>query len=93
MFVFLTDSSCVTSEKSKNNREVIMPKNKKTFEENLIQLEEIISRLENGETNLDECIEIYEKGITLSKECMKMLDDAQQKVNMVTKQNTEADGE
>ena len=70
-----------------------MPKNKKTFEDNLIQLEEIISRLENGDTNLDECIEIYEKGILLSKECMKMLDDAQQKVNMVSKQNTENDGE
>lgn len=70
-----------------------MPKTKMTFEENLIQLEEIISRLENGEANLDECIEIYEKGINLSKECMKMLDNAQQKVNMVTKQNTEVDGE
>ena len=70
-----------------------MPKAKNTFENNLVQLEDIIQRLENGEAKLDECIEIYEKGIALSKECMKMLDEAQQKVNIVAKQNTEDDGE
>ena len=71
-----------------------MAKEKKTFEENLQQLEGIITKLENGDAKLDECIEIYEKGIALSKECIKMLDDAQQKVNIVAQQNTqETDGE
>ncbi len=71
-----------------------MAKAKMTFEENLQQLEDIINKLENGDAKLDECIEIYEKGIALSKECMKMLDDAQQKVNIVAQQNTkETDGE
>ncbi len=70
-----------------------MSKDKKTFEDNIVQLEEIISRLESGDVKLDECIEIYEKGINLSKECMKMLEDAHQRVNIIVKQNTEADGE
>lgn len=61
-----------------------MAEKKKTFEENLAQLEKIISELESGEAPLDECIAMFESGVKLSGECLKMIDDAQQKITLLT---------
>ena len=46
---------------------------KKTFEDKMLMLEEITNKLQKGEASLDECINLYEKGVALSAECMKML--------------------
>lgn len=51
--------------------------NKKTFEDNLKELEEIATKLETGNLGLDEAIEEFEKGMKLSKECTKKLDEAE----------------
>ena len=45
--------------------------NKKTFEDNLKELEEVATKLETGNLGLDEAIEEFEKGMKLSKECTK----------------------
>lgn len=58
-------------------------KDKKTFEENLKELEEIAKKLESGNLNLDEAIKEFEKGMNLSKECTKTLDLAEKKINML----------
>ena len=47
--------------------------NKKTFEDNLKELEEIAPKLETGNLGLDEALEEFEKGMKLSKECTKKL--------------------
>lgn len=63
---------------------------KKTFEDKIQMLEEIIDKLQKGEASLDECIKLYEKGTVLSAECIKMLENAEQKVNMISNgKNTE----
>ena len=41
---------------------------KKTFETNIEELEKIIADLENGDAPLDKCIEMFEKGVSLSGE-------------------------
>lgn len=56
---------------------------KKTFEDNLKELEDIATKLENGNLNLDEAIEEFEKGMKLSKECTKKLDEAEKKINIL----------
>lgn len=56
---------------------------KKTFENNIEELEKIINSLENGTAPLDECIKLFEKGVKLSDECLKMLDTAQQKITLL----------
>ncbi|MGM9551840.1 MAG: exodeoxyribonuclease VII small subunit [Clostridia bacterium] len=55
-----------------------------TFEESLKELEETVKKLENGETTLEEAITLFEKGVTLTKNCRKLLDDAQLRVKKVT---------
>ncbi|MGH7260543.1 MAG: exodeoxyribonuclease VII small subunit [Nitrospiraceae bacterium] len=53
------------------------------FEQALARLETIVSELENGDLSLDESLKIFEEGIKLSKTCLKMLDDAEHKVEIL----------
>ncbi|EFQ58215.1 exodeoxyribonuclease VII small subunit [Streptococcus downei] len=54
-----------------------MPSKKKTFEENLQDLEAIVTRLENGDVPLEEAISEFQKGMVLSKNLQKTLEDAE----------------
>jgi exodeoxyribonuclease VII small subunit len=53
------------------------------FEKALARLETIVSELERGELSLDESLKIFEEGVKLSKTCLKMLDDAERKVEIL----------
>ena len=53
-----------------------MPK-KKTFEEQLQELEAIVTKLENGDVALEDAIEAFQQGMILSKELQKTLDSAE----------------
>ena len=57
------------------------------FEEAMKQLEETVKKLESGETTLDEAMELFEKGVSLSKTCQKLLSEAQLKVTKLIAQN------
>ena len=57
---------------------------KLTFEQALEQLEQIVSRIEQGETSLEESIEKYAEGITLIKQCRKILDAAEKKIQLLS---------
>ncbi len=60
-----------------------MAKEKKNFEKSLNELEEIVEKLERGEMSLDESIEIFQKGVTLSKDLSKMLDEIEKKITIL----------
>lgn len=53
------------------------------FEHAMARLETIVSELEKGELSLDDSLKIFEEGIKLSKTCLKMLDDAERKVEIL----------
>ncbi len=53
------------------------------FEQALARLETIVTELERGELPLDESLKIFEEGIKLSKTCLKVLDDAERKVEIL----------
>lgn len=53
------------------------------FEDALARLETIVTELEKGDLPLDESLKIFEEGIKLSKTCLKMLDDAERKVEIL----------
>ena len=53
------------------------------FEKSIKELEDIVSKLEKGEAGLDESLELFERGIKLSRECNDMLDKAEKKVSVL----------
>ena len=58
---------------------------KKTFEENMSRLEEIVSLLERGDATLGDSMELFEEGTKLVNSCRKELDTAEQKVVKLSK--------
>ncbi|HIY91529.1 exodeoxyribonuclease VII small subunit [Companilactobacillus sp. HBUAS56275] len=60
-----------------------MAEKKKSFEENLADLEAIVTNLEAGNVPLEEAMEKFKKGVTLSKELEKTLSDAEETVTKV----------
>ena len=53
---------------------------KKTFEEQIARLEEIVSMLERGDAQLADSLALFEEGTKLIASCSKQLDQAEQKV-------------
>ena len=53
---------------------------KKSFEESLARLDEIVRHLEKGDLPLSESLALFEEGTALMSQCSKMLDEAEQRV-------------
>ena len=53
------------------------------FEDALARLETIVTELEKGDLPLNDSLKMFEEGIKLSKTCLKMLDDAERKVEIM----------
>ena len=56
---------------------------KKTFEENMARLEEIVGKLEKGDAPLSDSLKLFEEGTKLSASLGKLLDKAEQKVTVM----------
>ena len=61
-----------------------MAEKKKTFEEAMSRLDEIVTRLVKGDTPLEESLKLFEEGTKLMKQCSGLLDKAEQKVQQLT---------
>jgi exodeoxyribonuclease VII small subunit len=53
------------------------------FEKRLGRLEEIVEKMEGGELQLEESLQLFEEGVRLSKECHGLLSAAEQKVKVL----------
>lgn len=53
------------------------------FEESIKELEKIVASLEKGDIGLEESLDLFERGIKLSKACNEMLDKAEKKVSVL----------
>ena len=60
-------------------------KKEQSFEEMLKRLEEIVRALDTVDTPLDVSLALFEEGAGLVKRCTEKLDQAQQKVNVLTR--------
>ena len=56
---------------------------KLSFEEALAQLEKIVSQLESGNAELENSIELYERGTALKAHCEARLKEAEAKVEKI----------
>jgi exodeoxyribonuclease VII small subunit len=52
----------------------------------MARLETIVAELEKGDLPLDDSLKIFEEGIRLSKTCLKMLEDAERKVEILVQE-------
>ena len=55
------------------------------FEKAMNRIEQIVEELERGELDIDKSLEIFEEGIKMSRVCSKKLNEAEQKIEKLTK--------
>lgn len=53
------------------------------FEDAIARLETIVGQLEKGDLPLEESLKIFEEGVRLSKNCLKVLNEAERKVEIL----------
>ncbi len=58
--------------------------NKFNFEEKLQELEQLVTRMEDGNLGLEDSLKAFEDGVKLVKECQQALEAAEQKVKVLT---------
>jgi len=58
---------------------------KKNFEKALVDLENIVQRLDENDLSLDEALSLFEEGIKLSRFCSQKLDSVEKKVEILLK--------
>jgi len=59
------------------------------FEASLSQLEQLVDQMEDGDLSLEESLKAFEAGVKLTRECQRALRDAEQKVEVLMRENDE----
>ncbi|MET4160801.1 exodeoxyribonuclease VII small subunit [Marinobacterium sp. MBR-111] len=62
---------------------------KPDFEHALSELESLVVRLEQGDLPIEEALASFEQGVRLTRECQTILQQAEQKVQLLTEQDGE----
>ena len=63
-----------------------------TFEDSLARLEQIVSQLETGNLPLEESLRVFEEGVTLARRCARYLEEAEKRIELLTKDEAGAPG-
>ena len=58
--------------------------NSATFEENFARLQQVVTKLSEGNLTLQEALSAYEEGMSLAERCAHMLDEAELRVKQVS---------
>jgi exodeoxyribonuclease VII small subunit len=56
-----------------------------TYEQRIEKLKQIIEKIEDGNTSLDESIRLYEQGAVLVRQCETMLSEAEVKITTLSR--------
>ena len=60
------------------------------FEKSLNELEDLVDRMEQGDSSLEDSLKDFERGIELTRNCQTALTEAEQKVQILLKKNGKA---
>jgi exodeoxyribonuclease VII small subunit len=84
----------VTSKKSSTDAEGAAPAQTAPaeFERSLSELEAIVEQLEQGDLSLDDSLKQFERGVQLTRACQSALKQAEQKVEILLRKTSQADG-
>ena len=66
-----------------------MKKEEQNFEDLMKRLEEVTTKLEKEELNLDESVTLFEEGMNLSKKCNETLENAEKRISILLEKNGE----
>jgi exodeoxyribonuclease VII small subunit len=61
------------------------PAKAESFEKNLERLDAIVRQLEDADLSLEKALQLYEEGMKLSELCHKQLEEAEGRVEILTK--------
>lgn len=64
-----------------------MVKKERKFDESLKELEEIVEKLEQGDIPLEEALDRFQEGISLSRELKKKLQNAEETLAKIVTEN------
>lgn len=53
----------------------------------MIELEELVERMEHGEQSLEDSLKDFERGIALTRRCQKSLQETEQKIQQLIEKN------
>jgi exodeoxyribonuclease VII small subunit len=56
-----------------------------TYEQKIEKLRQIIERIEDGNTSLDESLRLYEQGAALVKQCEILLNEAEVRITTLSR--------
>ena len=54
------------------------------FNKGLLQLEEIINKMESGELSLEDSLKYFEEGVKIHRQCHAALTDAEQRISVLS---------
>ena len=60
-----------------------------SYEQALLELEELVNTLETGENDLESTLLYYERGQSLASHCISLLDNAELKIEDISKEENE----
>jgi len=60
-----------------------------TFEKTFKELNDLVEKMEHGDLSLEQSLDCFEKGVKLSKTCQQLLENAEQKIETLLKNNNE----
>ena len=55
------------------------------------ELESLVESLEKGDLSLEESLKSFERGVELTRSCQRALEEAEQKVRILSKDNVQAE--
>ncbi len=61
-----------------------------TFEDALQRLERIVDQLEAGNLGLEESLRVFEEGVGLARRCATYLDEAEKRIELLTRDESGA---
>ena len=66
---------------------IVVAKKASTLESSLAEISRLVEQMEHNELSLEQSLAAFERGVTLIKHCQKILTEAEQKVEILMKQN------
>jgi exodeoxyribonuclease VII small subunit len=87
--LYLTQISVTFLQEKTGAISVSIKPNKPNLEESLSEISQLIARMEQSELTLEQSLDHFERGITLVKHCQKILEQAEQKVQILIQNNNQ----